>query len=105
MRPVTVTVTSVGSSSPVGMDYLETPFNGGIAVAIKGSPTYTVQYTAEQPVTSNTTWFPDPVLSGAITSGYVARNIPTRYCQLQVTSVVSATDAATMTVLQGGNSG
>lgn len=105
MRPVTVTVTGSGASSPVGMDYLETPFNGGYAVAIHGGPTYTVEHTAEYPVTTATTWFPDPVLSGATTSGYVARNIPTRFSRLNVTSVTSGTDSATMTVLQGGNSG
>ena len=105
MRPVTVTVVSSGASAPVGLDYLETPFNAGIAVAIHGGPTYTVQYTPEYPVTSNTTWYPDAVLSGSTGSGYVARNIPTRFARVEVTSVTSATNSVTMTVLQGGNSG
>lgn len=105
MRPVTVTVTSTGTSAPVGLDYLETPFNGGIAIELNGGPTYNVEYAATYPVTSNTTWYPDATLSGATASAYIGRNIPTRFVRLNVTSVTSATDTTTMTVLQGGNSG
>lgn len=45
MRPVTKTVTGVGSSDWVKLDHKTAPFNVGLGCVVTGTATYTVQHT------------------------------------------------------------
>lgn len=73
MRPITKSVTGVGSSNPITFDYDRLPFNVGYGCAAKGTVTYSVQHTfddyrADGFSWANVTWFTNSAISGATTS-------------------------------------
>ena len=55
MRPIKVTLNAAGYSQWVPIDYVESWFGVGVSVILSedGALTYTVQYTADSPVTSS----------------------------------------------------
>ena len=62
MRPVTLSTSGVSVSLPAVMDYLVTPFNVGMGIAVTGTVTYTVQHTFDDPFAAtftpaSATWF------------------------------------------------
>lgn len=102
MRPVTVTVTNTGTSSPVPMDYLAVPFNVGIGCVISGSPVYNVEHSFEYPPVN---WFTNANINAGSLSADTNYMFPVRHVRLHVTSVGAASDSVTMTILQGSNIG
>lgn len=100
MRPITVSVTNVGTSDPVGMDILADPFNVGIGCVISGTPTFTVRHSFESPPVN---WFPNANVSGATGNADTNYMFPVRYVDLEILNVGSVTDSVTMTILQGSN--
>lgn len=47
MRPGQVTVSTVGNSAPIPLDWRESPFEVSLAAYITGTVNYTVQYTLD----------------------------------------------------------
>lgn len=74
MRPVTVSVTGVGSSAPIPMDVYLNPFNVSMQCTVNGVVTYNVEWTNDDiwapgynPATGN--WFAAAAnLTGATTA-------------------------------------
>jgi len=102
MRPVTVTVTGVGVSPPIPMDYLASFFAVGVGCVVNGTVNYTVQHTFDDvfsptfnPSTAN--WFSNTGITGktANTDGNYA--FPVRAIRL---NVASGTGSVTMTLIQ-----
>ena len=100
MRPVTLAVVNTGTSSPVPMDYLASPFNVGIGCVISGSPTFNVEHSFESPPVN---WFINANIDGATTNADTNYMFPVRSVRLNVTGVNAPTDSVTMTILQGSN--
>lgn len=104
MRPVTLSVTGVGSSQVCPMDIYLNPFNVGIGVRVEGTITYTVQYTFEDvfspsfnPATA--TWFDHSTLVNISASD--DGNIAFAVRGVRLTTSVG-TGTATMTAVQSG---
>ena len=110
MRPQTRSITGTGTTSPTFLDYRQTPFSVGIACAVTGTVTYTLEHTLDDVAdfadvtdyVTNATWFPssDPTLVAATTnqdSNYAA---PIRASQVNVTAGTGTVDA---TWIQGNN--
>ena len=96
MRPITVSVTNVGTSDPVGMDILADPFNVGIGCVISGTPTFTVRHSFESPPVN---WFPNANVSGA--TGNADTNYMFPVLQIRLAQK-SGSGSVTMIVLQTG---
>ena len=69
MRPITLTVTGVTSSSVAPMNIHTSPFNVGFGVSVSGAGNYTVQHTFDDVFASGfnpstATWFNHPTFTG-----------------------------------------
>ena len=102
MRPVTVTVSSATTSSPIVMDYMEVPFNVGVGCVVTGTATYTVEHTFADPFAagglSGATWIANTGLTGKTATADGNYAFPVRAIRL---NVAATTGSVTMTVLQG----
>lgn len=110
MRPVRVTVSAHGASTPIPMDVNQDPFNASLAVtlSIGAVLTYTVEHTFDDvfangfnPATA--TWFPNAGMASKTTSldgNYVA---PVTAIRLNITAYSEG--SATLTVIQAGMPG
>lgn len=108
MRPITVTQAATGtlvSTAPISLDHYRSPFNVGLGVVVvSGTPTYTVQHTFDDVLTSTTTptYFDHPVLVSRTTSADGNYAFPVTAIRL---SVVSGTGTVRLTVIQAGMPG
>ena len=104
MRSVRITLTAAGVSVPVVMDQYLAPFNVGLGVVVvSGTPTYTVQHTFDDVLTSTAppTYFDHPVLVTRTTSADGNYAFPVTAIRLSV----SGSGTVRLTVLQAGMPG
>ncbi len=108
MRPVVQTLSAVGVSPPVVLDYLLTPMTAGIACVVSnpGVLTYKVQYSYDDPFTSTydpatATWFDHATLNAQTTTQSGVMDKPVRCIRLDITARTSG--SVTMTVVQSGD--
>lgn len=103
MRPMRVTVSSATTSSPLPVDFKQSPVNIGIGVVVTGTCTYSVQHTFDDifdPLVTPT-WLDNATLAAATTNQSGNYAFPVRAVRLNVTAWTSGT--ATMTVIQGSS--
>lgn len=102
MRPQVVTLSAVGTSAPIPIDWKQSPVNVGLGVVVSGVLTYTVEHCFEDilgGVTPN--WLPNATLAAATTSQSGNYAFPVTAVRLNVTAWTSGT--ATLNVLQGAS--
>jgi len=73
MRPVTFSVTGVGTSNVNATDHYVSPYNVALSVVVTGTITYTVQYTFDNVFSSTfnastATWTDHPSLTSQSTT-------------------------------------
>lgn len=102
MRPISVTVTGSGVSSPIPMDFLAAQFNVGVGCKISATATYTVEHTFDDvysptfnPATA--TWLPNTGLTAKTANADGNYAFPVQAVRL---NVASSTGTVTMTVIQ-----
>ena len=107
MRPVTYSVTGVGTSNVNATDHYVSPFNVALSVIVSGTITYTVQYTFDNVFAANfnpstATWTDHPSLTSQSTT--LSSNIayPVQGIRLKTTA---GTGTATLTMIQAGGGG
>jgi archaellum component FlaF (FlaF/FlaG flagellin family) len=107
MRPITVTQTGSGSTSPIPMDHYRNPFNVGIGLKASGTVNYTVQHTFDDVFSSSYnpatgTWFNHPVLASLTTNADGNYAFP---CTAIRITVNSGSGSVNMTLVQAGMPG
>lgn len=103
MRPITVSVTGVGSSVVVPLDYRVSPTNVAIGCVVSGTATYTVEHTFDDVfspsfVPASATWLPNSGLTAKTASTDGNYVLPPRGVRV---TIASGTGTVTMTVIQG----
>lgn len=103
MRPTSVSVTGVGTSSVVVPDYLSSPTNVGVGCVVSGTATYTVEHTFDDVFSSSfnpatATWIANTGLTGKTANADGNYAFPVRGIRL---NIASGTGTVTMTVVQG----
>jgi hypothetical protein len=104
MRPVTYSITGVGTSNVDPTDHYVSPFNVALSVVVTGTITYTVQYTFDNVFASNfdpatATWTDHPSLTTQSTTKDSNIAYPVRGIRLKTTA---GTGTATLTIIQAG---
>jgi hypothetical protein len=104
MRPITLTVTGVASSSTSPMNVNTSPFNVGFGVTVTGTITYKVQHTFDDvwsttfnPATA--TWFDHPTITGL--SANADGNYAFPVTAIRITGTAGS-GTATMRLIQAG---
>lgn len=102
MRPITLSVTGVGTSSVIPMDFRADSFIVGVGCVVSGTATYTVEHTFDDvfattfnPATA--TWLPNTGLTAQTVSKDGNYAFPVRGVRLNVSA---GTGTVTMTVIQ-----
>lgn len=103
MRPKTLSVTGVGASPVVPLDFMNDDFEVGIGVAVSGTVTYTVEHTFDDPYAADftaagATWLPTANLDGNSASASAKLDVRARAVRLNVTA---GTGTASMTIISG----
>lgn len=104
MRPVVVSQTGTGSTTPIVMDINKMVFSVGIGCVINGTVNYTVEHSFDDPFTAGytpagATWFPHTSLAAKTANADGNYAYPCRAVRLTVNS---GSGTVTMTVIQGG---
>ncbi len=107
MRPVTYSITGVGTSNVNPTDHYVSPFNVALSVVVSGTITYTVQYTFDDVFASNfnpstANWTDHPSLTTQSTTKDSNIAYPVRGVRLKTTA---GTGTATLTIIQAGGGG
>lgn len=105
MRPVTLTVTGVGTSPIVPMDFRAQNFNVGFGCEITGTATYSVQHTFDDVYTipsGNVVWFNHAFVNAATTNQDGNYAFPIRAMRLNVTA---STGSVTINILSSSGQG
>ena len=104
MRPITLSVTGVSTSSVAPMNVNTSPFNVGFGVNVSGTVTYTVQHTFDNvwsptfdPATAN--WFSHPTVAAQTAAADGNYAFPVTAIRLKTTA---GSGTATMTLIQAG---
>lgn len=104
MRPMTLTVTGVASSSVQPMNVNTSPFNVGFGITVSGTITYKVQHTFDDvwsptfnPATAN--WFDHPTITGL--SAAADGNYAFPVTAIRITGTAGS-GTATMRLIQAG---
>ena len=104
MRPISLTVTGVNSSSVAPMNIHTAPFNVGFGVTLSGTLTFTVQHTFDDvfsptfnPATAN--WFPHSVVANATAAADGNYAFPVAAIRI---IGVSGSGTATIRLIQAG---
>lgn len=102
MRPISVTVSGIGVSAPIPMDYNAAQFEVGIGCEISATATYTVEHTFEDvyaptfnPATA--TWWPNTGLTAKTANSDGNYAFPVTAIRL---NVAASTGTVTMIVIQ-----
>lgn len=103
MRPIRVSVTGVGSSAVVPLDYRASPTNVAIGCILSGTATYTVEHTfddVQSPTFSagSATWFPNAGLTAKTASSDGNYVVPPTAVRV---TIASGSGTVTMVVIQG----
>ena len=102
MKPMNVSLTGTGTSSPVPVDYTQVGFVVSVAAVVTGTATYSIQHTYDDVLDASVvpTWFTDTDLLGktANVDGSFVSLI--RAVRINITS---GTGSVRMTVLQGNS--
>jgi hypothetical protein len=101
MRPVIYRVTNVGDGVAIPLDIFRGPFSATLACVISGTPTYSVEFTLDDPA-APVTWFPMDNLTAKTANATDTLIAPVRAVRLRVTAVGNAADYVEMTVVQAG---
>lgn len=108
-RPIRKSLSDVGVTAPIPLNWHNNPFQVSFAVDIGGGTmTYTVQHTYDDVFASDfnpatATWFPNDVVAAASASDEGNYVVPITAIRLNVTAHTSGT--ATLTVIQAGIGG
>ena len=107
MRPVSYSVTGVGTSNVNATDHYVSPFNVALSVIVTGVITYTVQYTFDNVFAttfnpSTATWTDHPSLTSQTTTKDSNIAYPVQGIRLKTTA---GTGTATLTMIQAGGGG
>ena len=106
MRPTSVTITGVTTSTPIVLDHFQSPATCAIGVKINsGTATYTVEHTFDDVFAAGftpagATWFPHATLVAQTTNKDGNYAFPPIACRLNVT--ISSGGTCTMTVVTAG---
>lgn len=107
MRPVTITVSSLGASVPVPLSLGNTPFNIGLgaALSVGANLTYKVQHTFDNVYSptfnaATATWYDHATLTGKTASADGNYAFPVMAIRLNVTAYVSG--SVTLSILSAG---
>ena len=107
MRPTVVTVTGVGTSAVIPVDYYVSPTSIGLGCTLTGTATYSVQYTFDDvfasgynPATGN--WVDHPSLTAKTASADSNLAYPARGVRLNVTA---GTGSVRLVFIQAGDGG
>lgn len=107
MRPTTISVTGVGFTNAIQVDYRQPQFKIGIGCVISGTVLYSVQHTFDDrskfssasDYETNATWFDNATISGASTNQDTNYAYPIR--AVRVANLATSTGTTTITLLQG----
>lgn len=104
MRPITVTVSGVGISPTIPMDFRAQNFNVGFGCAVTGTVTYSVQHTFDDVYNLAITpvWFNNATVNAATTSLDGNYAFPIRAMRLNVTA---GTGSVTINILETAGQG
>lgn len=104
MRPITETVTGVGTSPVIPMDFRAQVFNVGFGCEVTGTATYSVQHTFDDIYNPAITpvWFNHAFVNGATTNQDGNYAFPVRALRLNVTA---GTGSVTINILQTAGQG
>jgi hypothetical protein len=106
MQYKTISLTDAGRSSIIAVDDFQAPFNLGIAAVIAaGTPTFSIQYSLDDPNAdgyspASATWFAVTGLSGVSATTSVGFTIPCR--ALSIYMAPAQTGTVSLTVVQAG---
>lgn len=101
MRPITYRVTNVGDGVPIPLDIFRDPFAVTMACRISGTPTYSVEFTCDDPA-APVTWFALANMTAKVADASDTLISPVTAIRLRVTAVGNAADYVEMRVLQAG---
>ncbi len=105
MRPITETVTGVGATPAIPMDFRAQVFNVGFGCEVTGTVTYSVQHTFDDVYSipaGSLVWFNNNTVVGASTSMDGNYAFPIRAMRLNVTA---GTGSVTINILQTSGQG
>jgi len=104
MRPVTLTVSGVGTSPIVPMDFRAQNFNVGFGCEVTGTVTYSVQHTFDDIYNTAITpvWFNHAFVNAQTTNQDGNYAFPIRAMRLNVTA---GTGSVTINILQSAGQG
>jgi hypothetical protein len=97
MQYRTVSLTDAGRSAIIVVDDFQTPFNLGLAAKITaGSPTFSIQYSLDDPLADgysagSATWFSATGLSGVSATSSAALTIPCRAISIYMATAQTGT--------------
>jgi hypothetical protein len=101
MRPITYRVTNTGDGVPIPLDIFRDPFAVTLACVVSGGPTYSVEFTCDDPA-NVVTWFPLANLTAKVANASDTLISPVTAVRLRVTAVGAPADYVEMRVLQAG---
>ena len=102
MKPMSVSLTGTGTSSPVPVDYTQVGFVVGVATVVTGTVTYSIQHTYDDVLDGSVvpTWFTDTNLLGK--TAHVDGSFVSLIRAVRI-NIISGTGSVRMTVLQGNS--
>lgn len=109
MRVVTSSITGSGTIGPIVVDYIQSPFNGGVYVTVSGTATYTVLVSPDDPQSTWTSgygtsagWFNYNASTNLVTASTTQYNLVSTPCQgIKVTVSATSTSVVKAQWLQG----
>lgn len=107
MRPITESITGVGFTRSIQVDYRQPQFKVGIGCVVSGTVSYSVQHTFDDRTSfssasdyeTNATWFDNATITAASTNQDTNYAYPIR--AVRVANLVTSTGTTTITLLQG----
>lgn len=101
MRPQILTLTGVGSTDPITVDYNQRDFQIGFGVVISGTVDYTVEHTFDNPNEVTPVYFPNTVTVNKTVNSDGNYAYPIR--ALRLTNNAGTTGTTTLTLLQAND--
>lgn len=98
MRPTKITVTGVGISPWIPLDYDQAPFTVGIGCTVSATATYTIEFTFENVYTDTPTVFQHPFLVNQTANANGNFSVPVFAMRLNVSA---STGTVFASIIQG----